>query len=396
MESDLRTPAARLRAGLDNLSATPPDPGARPLPRTTAGQPRPLGALLGGPSGDGRPASAVAESESAAAPRPERPRAGGGHRRRYVLRRKLEPLACWPAPVRQAAAPGLGRPAPAPGRQAHPGRDPVRRPRPAPVRHLQALASRPTRGCASAPCTSTSSCSRRTGYIITVARLAPLAAAGAGRRPGAGPAPAAAARGRGRLGAAPQPAPQGRRRAGRGRPAAAPDPPRARPRASRNRDSDSDDPDGFRTTDRRRLRPGFGFQEERDRWPEAPAGGSDASRRAHERPVPAGSGRHRRGCRPWAARALDRDREEREGGTRCTTRSSRPAPATSTAPTSAPTPSRSAGTWSTSSTPTPCRCRCRFDTLEQARTYVARTPGTLRIVEVTDDGERVPVDTSTP
>ena len=38
----------------------------------------------------------------------------------------------------------------------------------------------------------------------------------------------------------------------------------------------------------------------------------------------------------------------------------------------------------------------RFDTLEQARTYVTRTPGTLRIVEVTDDGERVPVDTSTP
>jgi hypothetical protein len=28
----------------------------------------------------------------------------------------------------------------------------------------------------------------------------------------------------------------------------------------------------------------------------------------------------------------------------------------------------------------------RFDTLEQARTYVARTPGTLRIVEVTEHG----------
>ena len=41
--------------------------------------------------------------------------------------------------------------------------------------------------------------------------------------------------------------------------------------------------------------------------------------------------------------------------------------------------------------PTPLRC----DTLDQAQTYVARTPGTLRIVEVTDDGERVPVDTST-
>ena len=31
----------------------------------------------------------------------------------------------------------------------------------------------------------------------------------------------------------------------------------------------------------------------------------------------------------------------------------------------------------------------RFDTLEQARTYVARTPGTLWIVEATDEGERV-------
>ena len=35
----------------------------------------------------------------------------------------------------------------------------------------------------------------------------------------------------------------------------------------------------------------------------------------------------------------------------------------------------------------------RFDTLEQALAYVARTPGTLRIVEVGDEGERVPVDT---
>jgi hypothetical protein len=96
MESDLRTPAARLRAGIDNLSATLPDPKVRPLPRTTAGQPRPLGALLGGSSGDTRSAPAVAESESVAVPRPERPRINGGHRR-YVLRRKLEPPACWPA-----------------------------------------------------------------------------------------------------------------------------------------------------------------------------------------------------------------------------------------------------------------------------------------------------------
>ena len=35
----------------------------------------------------------------------------------------------------------------------------------------------------------------------------------------------------------------------------------------------------------------------------------------------------------------------------------------------------------------------RFDTLEQTLAYVARTPGTLRIVEVGDEGKRVPVDT---
>src|SRR3954452_21442182 len=96
MESDLRTPAARLRAGLANLSATLSTPGARPLSRATAGQPRPLGALLGGPPGIGQHNAAIAELESAAVPRPERPRIGGG-RRRYGLRRKLEPLAGWPA-----------------------------------------------------------------------------------------------------------------------------------------------------------------------------------------------------------------------------------------------------------------------------------------------------------
>ena len=90
MESDLRTPAARLRSGLNNLSATPPDPKARPLPRAAASRLRPLGSLLGGQAGGDRP---VPEPDP---PRPERPRAGGGHRRRYVLRRKLEPTACWP------------------------------------------------------------------------------------------------------------------------------------------------------------------------------------------------------------------------------------------------------------------------------------------------------------
>ena len=38
----------------------------------------------------------------------------------------------------------------------------------------------------------------------------------------------------------------------------------------------------------------------------------------------------------------------------------------------------------------------RFDTLEQALAYTYRTPGTLRIVEVTDEGERLPVDAATP
>src|SRR4051794_22771557 len=90
MESDLRTPPARLRAGLANLSATLPAPGARPLSRATAGQPRPLGALLAGRAGSDQPKPEPAPT------RPERSRAGGGHRRRYVLRRKLEPLACWP------------------------------------------------------------------------------------------------------------------------------------------------------------------------------------------------------------------------------------------------------------------------------------------------------------
>ena len=36
----------------------------------------------------------------------------------------------------------------------------------------------------------------------------------------------------------------------------------------------------------------------------------------------------------------------------------------------------------------------RFDTLEQALDYARRTPGTLRVVEVTDTGERVPVEAS--
>src|SRR4051812_38794660 len=105
MESDLRTPAARLRAGLDNLSAIPPDPGARPAapgaapgpapgPRT---RPRGRGGPGGGLRGGGAPARVVAEPEPAAAPRPGPPHVGGAPRRRYVLRRKLEPLACWPS-----------------------------------------------------------------------------------------------------------------------------------------------------------------------------------------------------------------------------------------------------------------------------------------------------------
>ena len=38
----------------------------------------------------------------------------------------------------------------------------------------------------------------------------------------------------------------------------------------------------------------------------------------------------------------------------------------------------------------------RFDTLDQALAYAARTPGTLRVVEVDEEGERLPVDRDTP
>ena len=37
----------------------------------------------------------------------------------------------------------------------------------------------------------------------------------------------------------------------------------------------------------------------------------------------------------------------------------------------------------------------RFDTLEQALAYVTRMPGVLRVVEVDDEGERMPVDRDT-
>src|SRR5690349_20770414 len=91
MESDLQTSAARLRAGLNNLSASPPGPGSRRPPEAKASQPRPLGAFLAGHAGGDQPA------REPKPPRPERSRAEGGHRRRYVLRRKLEPSACWPS-----------------------------------------------------------------------------------------------------------------------------------------------------------------------------------------------------------------------------------------------------------------------------------------------------------
>ena len=35
----------------------------------------------------------------------------------------------------------------------------------------------------------------------------------------------------------------------------------------------------------------------------------------------------------------------------------------------------------------------RFDTVEQALAYTFRAPATLRVVQVTDDGERLPVAT---
>jgi hypothetical protein len=37
-----------------------------------------------------------------------------------------------------------------------------------------------------------------------------------------------------------------------------------------------------------------------------------------------------------------------------------------------------------------------FEALTQALDYVRRTSGTLRVVEVSDEGERVPMDASTP
>ena len=37
----------------------------------------------------------------------------------------------------------------------------------------------------------------------------------------------------------------------------------------------------------------------------------------------------------------------------------------------------------------------RFDTLERALAYTSHAPGMLRIVEVGDEGERLPVDRST-
>jgi hypothetical protein len=37
-----------------------------------------------------------------------------------------------------------------------------------------------------------------------------------------------------------------------------------------------------------------------------------------------------------------------------------------------------------------------FDTIDQALAYVARTDGTLRVVEVTDEGERVLAQVGTP
>ena len=37
-----------------------------------------------------------------------------------------------------------------------------------------------------------------------------------------------------------------------------------------------------------------------------------------------------------------------------------------------------------------------FDTIDQALAYVAGAPGTLRVIEVTDEGERVPVEADAP
>src|SRR5438105_4070790 len=91
MESDLRTSPARIRAGLNSLSATPTDPRHRPLSESKAGQPRTLGSLLSAHAGSDQ---SVPDPDNP--PRQTRPEVKAGNRRPYVLRRKLEPLACWP------------------------------------------------------------------------------------------------------------------------------------------------------------------------------------------------------------------------------------------------------------------------------------------------------------
>src|SRR5690348_12905874 len=91
MESDLRTAPARLRAGLNALFATEPDPRTRTLPKARVGQPRTLGALLSAQAGSG-----LSDPDPDDPPHEARPEVKAGNRRTYVLRRKLEPLACWP------------------------------------------------------------------------------------------------------------------------------------------------------------------------------------------------------------------------------------------------------------------------------------------------------------
>ena len=50
--------------------------------------------------------------------------------------------------------------------------------------------------------------------------------------------------------------------------------------------------------------------------------------------------------------------------------------------------------WHKVNVPTAAPRPLTFEALQQALDYVRRTPATLRVVEVSDDGERVPVDAS--
>src|SRR5690242_17780602 len=98
---------------------------------------------------------------------------------------------------------------------------------------------------------------------------------------------------------------------------------------------------------------------------------------------------HRRGRRPWATRALDRDRKGERDLMHYEIEQAGPGHEHGPEVGSHAEPDR----WHVVDVfdADAVQMPLRFDTLGQARTYVARTPGTLRIMEVTDEGERLPV-----